>query len=202
MYEAHKTPVKTIASPKRNARPLVQAALFAVLVGVGAHIRIPTPLMPFTLQTPIVLMGGILLGPRTGALALSLYLLLGLIGLPVFTSGGGLQAVMTPTFGFLLGFPFAAWVSGRVNELLRTKHTALKAGALADGASYLAGACVLYTAGLAYLWFYLAWVAGKDVAFGQLLKIGLIPFLPFECLKGAAVVALCRVIRLRVQKRA
>ena len=70
-------------------RIMTLSALFAVLTALGAFIRIPFPLVPITLQTFFVFLSGTLLGSRAGALAQVLYVGMGLIGLPVFTGGGG-----------------------------------------------------------------------------------------------------------------
>ncbi|HCD71273.1 MAG TPA: BioY family transporter, partial [Thermovirga lienii] len=83
-------------------KTMVLAAMFAVLTTVGAYIRVPMPVVPFTLQTAFVLLAGVLLGSRIGALSQVLYIIIGLLGLPVFAGGaGGLQTVFRPTFGFL-----------------------------------------------------------------------------------------------------
>ncbi len=68
---------------------LLLCALFTALVAVGAFIRIPVPLVPFTLQFWFTTMAGLLLGPRWGACSVLVYVLLGLMGVPVFTQGGG-----------------------------------------------------------------------------------------------------------------
>jgi biotin transport system substrate-specific component len=71
------------------------------------------PPVPFTLQTFFVLMSGLLLGPKYGPLSQVLYVVLGLIGLPIFAGGmGGLQQVFSPSFGFLLGFIAESWLAG------------------------------------------------------------------------------------------
>lgn len=66
-----------------SVKTMVLAAMFAVLTAVGAYIRIPTPVVPFTLQTMFVLLAGVLLGARVGALSQALYVVIGLLGLPV-----------------------------------------------------------------------------------------------------------------------
>lgn len=99
----------------RRTRPqtLVLCGLFTALIAVGAFIRIPLPLIPFTLQTFFVAMAGYLLGPRYGALSAGLYMVLGLCGVPIFTQGGGPAYVLNPTFGYILGFVVSAYVTGR-----------------------------------------------------------------------------------------
>ena len=79
-------------------RQAATVALFAGRTAVGAYVRIPLPAVPLTLQTAAVLLSGILLGPRMGALSQAVYVVTGLIGLPVFAQGGGPGYVLKPTF--------------------------------------------------------------------------------------------------------
>ena len=81
---------------------------------ITAQISIPMPLgVPMTMQTFTVMLAGILLGPRKGTLTIIMYLLLGSIGLPVFSNfRGGLQCLMGPTGGFLWTFPIMSWLTG------------------------------------------------------------------------------------------
>ena len=86
---------------------------FAALTALGAQVDIPTEPVPFTLQTFFVMMAGALLGSRKGALSMAIYLCLGIIGMPVFASGGfGIARLVGPTGGYLLAFPVAAWIIG------------------------------------------------------------------------------------------
>ena len=86
---------------------------FALLTALGAQIIVPTVPVPFTLQTFFVLLSGALLGPRKGAAAQMSYLAMGASGLPVFAGfAGGFPYLLGPTGGYLIAFPFAAWVTG------------------------------------------------------------------------------------------
>lgn len=96
-----------------KTRSMVQCALFAALAAIGAFIQVPVPYMDyFTLQFLFVLLAGMLLGSARGALSVSVYVLVGLVGFPVFAAGGGIQYIFRPSFGYLLGFILAAWVAG------------------------------------------------------------------------------------------
>lgn len=85
---------------------------FAALIAIGAFIRIPIPVCPFTLQLLFTTLAGLVLGPAKGAASVTLYVALGLSGLPLFTAGGGPSYVFQPTFGYLLGFIAGAGIAG------------------------------------------------------------------------------------------
>ena len=97
---------------RRVAAELAKCAIFVVLMIVSAFIKIPFPLVPLTFQTVVAVLAGLLLGPLYGTAAVGVYIFMGLIGLPVFTSGGGFAYVVQPTFGYILGFAAAAFVAG------------------------------------------------------------------------------------------
>ena len=111
---------------KRSVAPrdLARAGLFAALTVVCTYLTIPLPTgVPLTLQTFAVALGGFLLGPVYGTLAVLVYLLLGAAGLPVFSGfTGGLGRFFGPTGGFLWGFPLLAAGCG----LLRKKPFLLR----------------------------------------------------------------------------
>jgi biotin transport system substrate-specific component len=86
---------------------------FSILTAIGAQIEIPTQPVPFTLQTFFVLLAGAFLGKRGGLLSMGLYLILGIIGAPVFSGGTfGISRILGPTGGYLLAFPIAALAVG------------------------------------------------------------------------------------------
>lgn len=96
-----------------HTRKLLLCSLFSALIAVGAFIRIPVPFMDyFTLQFLFVVLAGMLLGPKLGSISVAVYVAVGLVGFPVFAAGGGVQYIFRPTFGYLLGFIVAAWLTG------------------------------------------------------------------------------------------
>ena len=97
---------------RKRTRKLALTALFTALMIMGGFIRIPAPLAPITLQAQIALLAGVCLGGVWGCASVVLYVMLGLIGLPVFASGGGIAYAFQPTFGYLLGFAAAAGLAG------------------------------------------------------------------------------------------
>ena len=99
-----------------SARKLVYTALLAALTAAGAFIRIPIGISVITLQFLFTAMAGVLLGPGGGALSQGVYVALGLVGLPIFTAGGGFGYVLQPSFGFLLGLIPTAAVIGALSR--------------------------------------------------------------------------------------
>ena len=119
----------TAVKKKLDVQQLVLCATFTALIAIGAFIRIPVPLIPFTLQLFFVTMAGFLLGPKTGTVSAGLYLGLGLVGLPIFAEGGGPTYVLKPTFGYIIGFVLAAAGSAvGVGNLWRFPYLAAKDG--------------------------------------------------------------------------
>ena len=103
------------AKRKISTKDLAILPVFSVLTAVGAFIRIPIGVVPVSLQTVFVVISALLLGKKAFYAQL-IYVLLGLLGLPVFTGGGGIGYVFTPTFGYLLGFMAAAYFMGALRE--------------------------------------------------------------------------------------
>lgn len=95
-----------------KTRDLILCSLFVALIAVGAFIKVPVPVVPFTLQFLFTMMAGLLLGGKLGAFAVGVYILMGLAGLPVFAEGGGLSYVFKPSFGYLIGFAVGTYVTG------------------------------------------------------------------------------------------
>lgn len=86
-------------------------ALFAVLIGVGAFIKLPISIVPVTLQTLFVILAALILKEKA-VYSVLLYIGIGLLGIPVFASGGGISYVLVPSFGYLIGFVVCAYFVG------------------------------------------------------------------------------------------
>lgn len=134
---------------EKNARLLttkemVLCGMFTALVAVGAFIQIPVPYMDyFTLQFFFVLLAGIVLGGKIGAVAVGVYVLLGLLGVPIFAAGGGIGYVLRPSFGYLVGFIVTAFVTGTLCRKVKNTYVGYLAACLA-------GLVVTYGIGIAY----------------------------------------------------
>lgn len=151
--------------------------IFCLLTAISAKIKIDIGLVPITFQTFAVLLSGALLGKGRAALSQILYLLFGILGIPWFSRGGGISYILSPTFGYIVGFVFAAFFVGWLCE--RGWQEDVKRAIL----GMVLGNIVIYIFGLSYLL--------KFVPFENLLKVGLYPFLLGDLLKillaGSAV---------------
>lgn len=146
-----------------STKYMVLCAMFTALTAIGAFIQVPVPYMDyFTLQFFFVLLSGIVLGGKRGAVSVGCYVLLGLIGFPVFAAGGGIGYIVRPSFGYLLGFIAAAFVTGWICE--RTDCT-YKQYFLAC----LAGFTVTYTIGILYKYLILNFYADTPATLGVVL---------------------------------
>ncbi len=168
-------------------RPAAVTALgvvgFAAAIALAAQVSIPLPgtPVPITLQPMLVVLAGLALGPTAAAASMALYLLAGAAGLPVFTPGGapGVLRFAGPTGGYLLAYPLAAWVAGRVAG--GSRRYALRAIAA------IAGMVVLYTGGLAQL----------TILTGSLTTAAVLGVLPFAALDLAKALVAAAVAPAR-----
>lgn len=177
---------------KNKTRMMILAALFAALTAVGAFIRFPLGAMSVTLQFMFTAMAGVLLGAKWGAVSQTVYVVLGLVGLPVFTMGGGIGYVMQPSFGFLLGLIPTAWVIGRLTE----KENGHWRIALAC----FAGLAVLYLIGLPYMYLIMKLYLHKSITVWTAVKAGMLVYLPGDAIKIALTVLLYKPLRRAIRK--
>ena len=176
---------------------LALTALCVALTAVSARVSVPLPgtMMVFTAQVCVVLCSGLLLGPRYGALSQLLYLLAGLAGLPVFALGGGLSYALHPTFGYLLGFPAAAWLCGRAAG--RVPHPSF--ARLLRAA--LLGVAAMYLVALPAAQIQARLIARDLPALGAFLWTYCAIYLPLDAAKALLAAALCRRVLKRLSAR-
>ena len=165
---------------------LTLSALFCTLICVGSFIRIPMPnLMPITLQTFFVLLTGLVLPVKASALATISYMILGLIGLPIFSGGGGLSYVLMPNFGFIIGFIISSVIMSVVAEKLKKRIF---------GQYFvisLLGVTVIYIIGILYFAFISNVYNNADYSAIWFIQTIFLPFLPKEiiCIVLSSVTA-------------
>lgn len=191
-------------------RIIISIGLFTALTAIGAYIRIPLPHVPVTLQTFFVIMSGNLLGFRYGAISQVSYLVLGLIGVPIFAYGGGPGYIFQPSFGYLLGYPIAAFTIGvllslrfatNANQDREQGHTFFKI-IVAD----LVGVLVIFITGLGYLYFNIKYnlysnidsAAFAGLNFKNALSTAVLVFFPVDCIK----VILATWVTIKLQRYA
>jgi biotin transport system substrate-specific component len=157
---------------------MTRAALMAAVTAVAAQIAVPIFPVPFTLQVLAVVLCGLLLGGRYGALAQIIYLLVGAIGVPVFAEfRGGLGVLLGPTGGYLLSYPVAAAVAGLAAPAARsaTRRRALFS-------SFLLGCvalAVIYALGAVWL------SVVTELPLAVAAYSGVLIFVPFDLIKVA-----------------
>ena len=178
-----------------RTKQLVLTALFAALTAIGAFLKIQIPvegIPAITLQFFFTAMAGVLLGAKYGAISQAVYVLLGLVGLPIFTMGGGFSYVFQPSFGFLLGLIPSAWVIGTLCKNAKSFWP------MALG--ILAGLAVLYLIGTPYMGLILNLYLGKGMSVWQIVRAGCLLYLPGVVLKIVVCTALCLALRSRLPK--
>ena len=152
----------------KRTQNITKTALFAAIISISAYLRIPTTPVPLTLQTMAVLIAGYSLGAKYGALSTILYTAVGLAGLPVFASGGGLSYVFFPTFGYIIGFTFCAFITGYLSRF-NLKGSILKAYLI-----MLASLVGIYIPGIIWFIISLNWIADVPPDIVSIIKIGLL----------------------------
>lgn len=156
---------------KINARDMVLISMFAALTAIGAFIRIPITVVPFTLQFLFCAYSGVFLGSKKGLSSQLLYVGIGLIGIPIFTKGGGLSYIFQPTFGYLIGFILCSYTIGKLTENIR-QVTFIKILI-----SVLIGMSMLYLVGVAYLYMIMNVYFGKSMTVYVAIKTGVLSFI-------------------------
>jgi biotin transport system substrate-specific component len=159
---------------------IASVCFITILTAAAAQVSIPLPFtpVPLTLQPMIVLLGGAALGSRLGMTSQVLYLLAGISGLPVFATSPSLPAgilrLLGPTGGFLMAYPFAAFLTGWLAERGFDRRYLTSVVAMA------AGLTLIFACGI--LW--LAWFAAPTpVGLPAALTLGLYPFIAVDVVK-------------------
>lgn len=161
---------------KPKVKSLVLCGLFTALIGVGAFIKIPIPYVPISLQNFITTLAGLLLGAKLGAASVLIYIIIGLLGIPVFVNGGGISYIFNPTFGYLLGFILGAFITGKIAQNNQINFLrALTASLLGMGA--------VYVVGIPYFYIIANYFTNNSINFSRLLVVGFLSTLPGDLIK-------------------
>jgi biotin transport system substrate-specific component len=173
---------------RRFISALALVALFAALISAGAFITVPIGPVPFVLQNFFTLLSGLVLGPFLGAAAVGLFIVAGVIGVPVFSNNGspmGIARIIGPTGGFYLGYLLGALVAGLVigfpgqGEKIRVWRLSL---------AVFLGLLVVYIPGLIRLKFFLD-------TWPKTFAAGFFPFLIGDTVKGVAAALIAPRLR-------
>jgi biotin transport system substrate-specific component len=174
---AYQPRVLADAVPRVRARDIALIVAATALTAACAQItfQLPGSAVPITGQTFAVLLSGAALGANRGAAAMLLYVLLGMVGLPIYAAGDhGTHVVFGATGGYLVGFLVAGWVVGKLAEK-RMDRTPLKAAP-----AFLVGTAIIYAIGVPWLAIY------AHEGLGAAISQGLTPFVPGDLVKAAA----------------
>ena len=184
----NKKSLKSNSNVSEQLRMTVHASLLAALIAAGAYMSVPIGPVPIVLQNMFVLLAGLLLGPRWGLAAVSVYLLAGACGLPVFAGGaGGIGRFAGPTGGYLIGYLPAVFVVGLISRYEKK---------WLDVAGIILGTLIIYSLGVTWL------QVITGMTFSKALAVGMYPFLIGDALKIAAAAAIAGTIRPVISKTA
>ena len=162
-----------------NARDLGYIAVSTAFLSVSAWVAVPVGGIPITLQTLVLCLSASLLGAKRGMLATLAYLLLGLVGVPVFAGfTGGVGVLLSPTGGYLVGFlPLSLWVGLAGEKLLERENGKLLLGLCMGG-----GVLLCYATGTVWFVVLMAQNSARVGLWSALLTC-VLPYLPFDIVK-------------------
>jgi biotin transport system substrate-specific component len=196
-----KTGIKTCG--RSTAFNLLVAFIFAVLMAVSANsfIYLPFTPVPITTQVLTVLLSGLFLGSRWALASQALYILMGLLGLPVFSGFKNAALFLTgPTVGYVLGFTAAAFITGYIYENINKKTGNYLRELSLCFMSCLAGVAIIHFLGFIYLFVYLLGIYGTQSTTSVLLmtwKLGTQPFLIIDLVKIVTAVFLVNLNKIK-----
>ena len=185
---------------KSKTYDLVVEAVGAALIAVGAMISLTVMAVPFTLQTLAIFAVLMSIGGKRGTISLICYLLMGIVGVPVFSGfKGGISVILGPTGGFLIGFVFMAviyWILA--DHVLKADEKTTRIRIAYKALAAVAGEIVMYAFGV--VWFITVYAAQTGpVGIASALSWCVIPFIIPDIIKicaAAAVSETCiRVIK-------
>ena len=170
---------------KISAKDLTLVALFSALIAVGAFIKIPFLLVPITLQTLFVVLSALVLERRLAVLSVIVYIMIGLVGFPIFANGGGINYIFSPTFGYLVSFIFATYFIASFKEKNIYISTAI-------------GMLIIYALGMIYFVFIQYVLNGKVYLISYLFYNLFLVFLPGDILSCVvAIIGYRKILRLK-----
>ena len=176
--------MSTVTATKTKTYDLAYIAIFAVLIAICSWISIPMT-VPFTLQTFGVFMAVGVLGGKRGSLAVLVYILLGVIGVPVFAGfSGGLGILLNNTGGYIIGFIPMAIIAGIVIDKFTNRGIQIL--------GMIVGTAICYAFGTAWFCFQSGYTVGAALA------VCVIPFIPADLCKMVIAMIIGPMVRKRL----
>lgn len=158
-----------------DARSITSVGLAVALLVIGSAIALPIGPVPISLQSLVVLTIGITMGKRLGVMAVTVYVIAGLIGLPVFAGlKGGPQYIFAPTFGFIMAFILAAYIVGAGYE---------SSSNMRRYASLMAATILIYAIGASYFYLVQSVHLGNSIPFVKVIQLTVLPFVLGDLIK-------------------
>jgi len=148
-------------------KDIISVLFFSVLTGISAGLKIEIGAVPITMQTLVVLLSGAYLGSKKGPISQLAYLIAGITGIPWFSRGGGFAYILSPTFGYLVGFIPASYIVGVLIKKNQNILNSIK--------SFIAGNFFIYLFGILGLL--------RIFDLSKALTVGLYPFILGDLLK-------------------
>lgn len=167
----------------KKIKELVLVAMFTALIAVGAFIKFPMLGVPMTMQSFFVILAALVLRKEMAFLSVLLYIVMGLIGLPVFTSGGGPQYVLFPSFGYLLGFLVSVYFISTLKEKLNVYFV------------IVVGILLVYVVGVPYFTFIQSVINGKSYPISFLVTNLFLVFLPKDIIFGVLAYKISQITK-------
>ena len=166
-------------------------ALFTSLLVVSAFMRIPMPLGDYlTLQLEVIILIGFVLKPHLALASSSLYVFMGLIGLPVFAAGGGIDYVLRPSFGYFIGFILASFIISIIFNKVRN-HKIVYSVLIA-----ILGILIIYLCGYFYKYLLYIFYLKEDISLWAII----LATMSFELPKDLLLGIICGVIGEKLNK--
>ncbi len=168
----------------------ILSALFVVLISLGAYMKvnIPGSPIPVVLQNMFIMLTALVVGRKWGVITVTTYLLIGLIGLPVFAGGTSGPAVFFgPTGGYLISYLPAVFFTGLISD-----KNIFKKSIISDAAALIVAIIIIYFFGLQWLHFKLK---VNDISWQKVLSLGFYPFIILDLIKAAAAVATAQFVK-------
>ncbi len=166
---------------RKAIRSIAKMAMLLALLIVSSYISINTGVLKFTLQLLVIFIIGLCSTMLESVIIVSLYIILGVLGLPIFANfGGGFAYLLSPTFGFVYSFLIGVMVMQIIKNAFKKiqKYKILEYTLMC-----LACLFVVYLIGLIHFYFVYNYYLDKSSTFGNAIMLTVVPYIPFDILK-------------------